>query len=352
MKFIFLMLFILNKAYSYDCESEVIAREYKPQYAKMFSISYYKNFKIIQSGSDRFIATEYPLLKCSTKLPVIEIPIKRFIATSTTHLAFLKAFDAEKILVAFPGTRYIYNPNLKTKNVKDINYQLNAEELLSLRPDLVMAYSANISSEKRLSDLRKVNIPIVLNHDFEEKHPLARAEWMVFAAAFLGKDLEAQSLFKKIEYNYNKIKKMTGENGVRPYILVGNIQNGKWAACGGESDLAIMIKDAGGVLYFENNSAETQFLSLEKVMSKKASPAIWFTQNMWNEAQIINKDSRYKKFATVKKFNNNKLTNSEGFNDYWETGLFRPDLLLSDLYKIIHSEKDLNSNLIWYKELR
>lgn len=352
MKSIFLILglFTTMTTLAAECESQKSISEYKPHYAKLFSIKYYKDFKIVESNSDRFIVADKKILECTTKLPVISSHVERFVATSTTHLPFLKKFSLEKKLVGFQGVNYIFDPALRSQNIKNINYQINAEELISLKPDLVMAYTANIASGKKLNDLRNLQIPIVLNHDFEEQHPLARAEWIVFSSLFFSKDLEAQKFFKEIEANYLKIKNVAVKT--RPIILVGDIQNGKWATCGAQSDLAILINDAGGTLLLNRQSPETQYFSLEDVLSIKTNPEIWLTQNTWENKSKINSDSRYNRFTKIPVYNNNKLVNAAGFNDYWETGLSRPDLLLKELHSIFHPEKNLNLTSIWYKELK
>lgn len=348
---IFILLFSNSLLFAADCELESKISEYKPAYAKLFSINYYKNFKIVFSGNDKFLVGDKAQIKCTTNLPIISAQVRRLIATSTTHLNFLKTFSAEKILVGFPNVKYIYNPTLRSQSIKDINFQLNAEELIALRPDLIMAYSGNMSSENNIVNLRKLGLPIVLNHDFEEHHPLARAEWLVFTSLFIGKDQEAKKIFNEIATNYKKIKSKTGENGLRPAVLVGDIQNGKWVTCGGESDLGILIKDAGGVLVHNSNAGETQYLSLETALSNPLMATFWLTQNVWTSQRPINEDSRYSSFKSAKKYNNNRKINADGFNDFWETGTSRPDLLLQDLYAIIHMERDHNAKLVWYKEL-
>ena len=342
----------MSQAYSLECESEKVVGQYLPLYAKLFSVKYYKNFKIVESGTDKFIIGDKDKIKCKTELFIISDKSERFVATSTTHLPFLKNFGLEKTLVGFPGVRYIYNPDLKKQSIKDIHFQLNPEELKSLNADIVMAYAANLISEKRIKDLRKLGIPIVLNRDFEEKHPLARAEWMVFSSLFFSKDKEARELFLSIAGQYNNIKTVVMRDmGIRPKVLVGEIQNGKWATCGGESDLAILITDAGGDLLYKNASAETQFISLEKFFSLKPNADIWLAQNTWTSALSKNKDSRYLKVQSKALYNNNNLINKDGFNDYWETGVARPDLLLQDLYAIFYPQKNPNHKLIWYKKL-
>ena len=335
-----------------DCEKEEIQNAYIPHFAKLFKIKYFTNFKIVESMNDKFIVADSLPLKCETKLPIFSSHSKRFIATSTTHLPFLNLFNLETTLVGFQGVSYIFNQKLKDQNPKDINFQLNPEELISLRPDLVMAYTANLSSKKRLQELRKLNIPVVLNHDFEEKHPLARAEWMVFSSVFFSKELEAKKLFKSIEDSYLTTAGISKSKNSIAKILVGDIQNGKWATCGGESDLAILIRDAGGELILNNKSTETQYFSLEKVFSIKEVPAYWLTQNTWMDKGSARKDSRYKKFVDVAAYNNNLRLNDKGFNDFWEKGISRPDLLLKDIFDIINNHSSSQLKLNWYKELK
>jgi iron complex transport system substrate-binding protein len=78
----------------------------------------------------------------------------------------------------------------------------------------------------------------------------------------------------------------------------------------------------------------------------------WLTQNTWKDLTIPKKDSRYKKFITIPVFNNNRELNTEGFNDYWETGMSRPDLLLKDLYNILKNLPASQFKFNWYKELK
>lgn len=348
--FIILALVLTIPVFAQDCESQKVLNEYKPRYAKLFSIKYYKDFKIVKSVNDSFLVKDNKNLDCTTKLPIMSAQVERFIATSTTHLPFLKTFSKEKSLIGFQGVSYIYNPVLRAQNIKNINYQLNPEELIALKPDLVMAYSANLTSEKRLNDLRALQIPIVLNRDFQETHPLARAEWIVFSALFFSKDREAQKIFQDIESNYLKIKSTKKIN--MPIVLVGDIQNGKWATCGGQSDLAILIADAGGTLLLNNPKSETQYFSLENVLTMKTKPTIWLTQNTWNNKNKIASDTRYNRFVGLPVYNNNKLVNSSGFNDYWETALSRPDLLVKELFGIFHPNPNMPDTSMWYKELK
>ncbi|NOT77467.1 MAG: ABC transporter substrate-binding protein [Bacteriovoracaceae bacterium] len=355
--FFLVSLLTMSKALAVNCEDQKIIESYKPSYAKLFKIHYYENFKIVESGraefnskADRFIVTDKKL-NCSTSLPLFKGNSTRFVATSTTHLPFLNFFKLHKTLVGFQGLSYIYDPLFNKQLIKEINFDLNPEELLSLKSDIMIAYPENLRRPERLRELRKLMIPIVLNHDLEEKHPLARAEWIVFMSLFFNKDKEAKKLFNEIAKNYEDLKKDLSTL-LTKNILVGEIQNGRWVTCGGKSDLALLISDAGGKLALNNTSSQTQYLSLEKVLKITTLPEIWLPQNTWADKASMKLDSRYEKFSSITIFNNINRLNQKGFNDYWEGGLARPDHLLMDLAKILHPEKYPQVDMAWYKELK
>lgn len=50
-------------------------------------------------------------------------------------------------------------------------------------------------------------------------------------------------------------------------------------------------------------------------------------------------------------YNNNARTNPAGGNDYWESGVVRPDLVLRDLVKIFHPEL-VEEEFVYYKRLK
>lgn len=60
-----------SQSFALDCESQKIVNEYKPRYAKLFSITYYKDFKIVNSENDRFIVKDNKKLDCASKLPIL-----------------------------------------------------------------------------------------------------------------------------------------------------------------------------------------------------------------------------------------------------------------------------------------
>lgn len=349
-----LILFLLSSRVfgAIDCQAIKPIKIYKPKESKLFWIEYFNGYKILHRGSDQTLLKEKTIpLSCSTKLFTISVPVNRVILTSTTQVASLELLSLEDRLVGFQGKRYIYSERFKLDQIADVSMPLVLEELIKNKSDLVVAYDLNIASDKLLNDMRKLQIPIVLNSDYLENTPLARAEWLIYMASFFNKEVEAEKIYNEIAKNYNEITLKTKNILKRKKILVGDIQNGKWVTCGGKSDLSKLVSDAGGDLVFKSNKSTTERKSLEDLFMIKSPVDIWLTQNNWRDIKNAKEDSRYKKVDTSLVFNINQKINSFGANDYWEMGMARPDIMLLDLASVFYPDKFKNHQLVWYKKL-
>jgi iron complex transport system substrate-binding protein len=335
-----------------DCQKNKPDHTYTPRESKSFSIDYYEGYRILHRGNDQvLLRNKLTKLLCQTHLFQIETPVEKVIMTSTTQLPALELLDVAKSLIGFQGRKYIYSNVFLKEKIIDISLPLIQEELLKIKPDLVMSYDLNISSKKAIVNMRKLNIPLVLNNDYLEQNSLARAEWIVYTASFFNKEADAIKIFDKIVLKYNTVKKMVKSLPKHKKILVGDIQNGKWVTCGGRSDFAQLISDAGGELLLASKRPTIQRRSLEDLYLISAPADVWLTQNNWVNKNELSKDSRYKKINAKKIFNNHQRISTLGANDYWEMGMARPDLLLEDLASILYPELFLKHTLFWYKQL-
>lgn len=348
----FVLLLFNLKIWANDCLSSKPIKTFYPSESKSFFIDYFEGYKVLHRGSDRVLLKNKNLkLNCETSLFVIETPVEKIVLTSSTHLPALLLLNIEDKLVGFQGKKYIYSNRFNREKIFNISFPLVAEELLKIKPDLVMSYETNNSSQETIEKMRKLKLPLVLNDDYKETNALARAEWVIYIASFFNKEENAIKTFHTIVEKYNMIKNIIAKEKLRKKILVGTIQNGKWVMCGGKSDLARLIDDAGGDLFFSSNTAITQSRSLEDLYIAPVVADVWMTQNNWKDLSPIKLDSRYKKIQAKKIYNIHSKINASGANDYWEMGMARPDLMLEDLASIFHPEYFSNHKLIWYKSL-
>ena len=343
------------------------------KYASRFDISYFDRFKKITvneawPGSqdtltyiltgDKDIIEEYQDV---SKVTLIRQPIHKVVCFSTTHLSFLELLELEDRLCGFPTINYIYSEKIRDLalkgRIKDLGpaNDINFESLLSLDPDLVFAFSMG----NELSMVRKIQlagIPLVMNADYLENHPLGRAEWIKFIAAFFNKDQEADSIFRQIEGSYLDTKtKIAGEPS-RPSVFTGVVYGDTWFMPGGKNYGTVFFKDAGGnYVWSENNSESILQLSFESVYEKAGQADYWIGTATYNSLKEIEQaDARYRDFKAFQSgnvFNYSAKISPSGGNAYFEMGYARPDIILKDLAKIFHPDEMRDHQFYFYQKL-
>jgi len=342
-------------------------------YAKGFSISAFENYRKItvlnpwqQSAGNSF---EYYLVDSGKVVPadlngkqVVRTPVKRVICLSTSHIGFLSALNEIPSLKALSGAGFASDTQvikaIADKKIFDVGYDqgINYELILSLKPDLIMAYGVGGEVTGFINKLRDLGLNVILNGEYLEETPLAKAEWIKFVGAFYNKDKDAADYFSKIEKNYITIKEKVQKTKTRPVVLTGLPYKDAWWMAGGHSNLAALIGDAGAeFLWHENTSREAFVVSLEEVVIRSAKADFWINCGIVNTLDdLLATDSRFKAFPQVGKraiFNNNLQMSAGGGNDYWERGVMRPDLILADLVKIFHPECDSGKVFNFYKRI-
>jgi len=127
---------------------------------------------------------------------------------------------------------------------------------------------------------------------------------------------------------------------------------------GGRSYPAQLLEDAGAnYLWGDNESRRSLSLDFEAVYEKAHDAEVWITmRNEWRSiGDVVAEDERYGKFKSVRTgrvFNANARLNEHGGNDYWETGVASPHLVLADLIKILHPDLLPEHELIWFHQLQ
>ena len=373
--FPFLIWGVLSCAPGTKKQSDLTAK------GRMLPVSYARGFTISDHGKFRKITIidpwqqssgvsfEYYLVDRDKEIPaelkgkqIIRTPIRSVICLSTSHIGFLSALKEIPSLKALSGAGYVSDPDVlkavADKKVLDVGYDqgINYELILSLKPDLIMAYGVGGEVTGFINKLRDLGLNVILNGEYLEASPLAKAEWIKFVGAFYNKDQEAADYFSRIEKNYNEIKRKVAEVKTHPIVLTGLPYKDAWWMAGGKSNLAALIGDAGGeFLWKDNLSREAFVVSLEEVVVRSAKADCWINCGTVNNLQeLIATDSRFAAFSQVKKksiFNNNLQMSPGGGNDYWERGVVRPDLILDDLVKIFHPECDSGKVFNFYKRM-
>lgn len=296
---------------------------------------------------------------------------KRIVVLSSTYLPWLADLGLISNVVGVTSKAFVASTDIHKAidagTIAEVGFPASSERVLALRPDLVITYRPVDEEIEGIDKLKSLGLKILELSEFDEQGPLARASWILFLAAAIGdKDAfeKSQLLWNERYQSYERFKKMAQTFPQVP-VLVGSIGENSWSAPAGQSDLAQMIKDAGGSYLWNqeksSSSITQQSIAFEKVLQDAKDAGVWLTQNQWTTRdQILKEDARYQLLGVYQRgevynYSKNKLPGA-GF-DYWETGIARPDLVLRDLILIFHQKhKKLielfpNRNKRWYQKL-
>ncbi|MDD7884886.1 ABC transporter substrate-binding protein [Flavivirga sp. 57AJ16] len=341
------------------------------RYAEGFSITKYKDYKkvVVNSAWPNSNKTfTYFLVNKGKKLPaqdanakIIEVPIKTIVAVSTTNIPALEYLGVDRSLIGFPNTKYICSKKTRERvdngDIRELgnDLELNIELLLELNPDLVMGFSVN-GVHKKLDQIEKLGIPVVLDGAWTEQHPLGKAEWIKFVAAFYNKEKEADSVFKTIEYNYLKAKETAKKIARKPTVMSGSTFKDVWHVPGGKSFLAKYLEDANtDYIWKENNNNGSLHLNFENVLEKAQNVELWIGAGNFDTKKEMLQD--HKGYAFFNAYKNNHVytyTEKKGEKGgllYYELGTLRPDLILKDVIKMAHPELLNDYELFFFKRL-
>jgi iron complex transport system substrate-binding protein len=345
----------------------------KSQYASGFRMEEAAGFRILHTinpwQGSRTVHLQYILTDDPSRIPdslqhnpVITIPVNRVICMSTTHVAMMDALGESNAIVGISGSDYISNPvlryRLETGAVRDVgaDQTLNYELILSLRPDLVMAYGIGSEVSGMVDRLEGLGIPVILNGDYLEDQPLGKTEWIRFVASFFDRDREADSLFRYVSSAYEAYKGLIRGIGVKPSVMTGLPWKDTWYIPGGRSFAAAYIRDAGGTYLWEDlDSREAVPIDLEAIYARASAADIWINCGAAATlAEIGQTDQRLKRFKPVvtgRVYNNNARINPSGGNDFWESGVMAPHIILADLISIFHPEILTDHELVYYTHI-
>jgi len=353
--------------------SAVAIPSFKPEvtHAEYFTIEVKENFKsmiVKNPWEEGDTIVSYVLYPKGTPAPdmkwaefKVPVPIDEVVATSSPHIGFIALLDQLGKITGVADDRYLYNSSVYERVTKGEIAQVgslkdsNLEILLDLSPDLVMRTGIdNVRNED--GRLTEAGIPISYNVEWMETSMLARAEWIKFVGAFFNQDKKADSIFRQVEKGYLDAIALTKDVSFRPAIMSGNNFKGTWYMPSADSYLTKLIADAGGDYYFKNEKATGSLpLSFEVVLDKMIDADYWIGPRAQSLKELEMMDERYKLFKAFKEGNVytfNKRVSENGGNDYWESGMTRPDLILKDVIHIFHPEVLPNHELYYYKRLQ
>lgn len=294
----------------------------------------------------------------------VKIPVERVVCLSSTHLAFVDFIDEIDKVTGVSGSGFISNQRARQLitdgKIVDVGYEnyLSYEVIASLKPDVVFAYGVDGELGKTEAKLNEMGIKLVYIGEYLEHTPLAKAEWAVAIAAFFDKTEAAAEKIKKIETEYSRLKNIAAKTAYKPKVLINAPYRDVWYLPAARSAAVNFLKDAGGEYIFESemqSSRESNPTNIEYAYTKALNADVWINQN--NETDLTQLKQFDVRLANLPVFKNSNVYNSNarltagGGNDFWESGVVNPQIILKDLIKIFHPELLPEHQLFYYRKL-
>ncbi len=348
------------------------------RFARCFTIEYRGTYKRVEvrtpwrNSRESFVYIlaprgASPTVDLQPGAVVIPVPLERMALSSATWTSHFSMLHIEETLVGLAGCAWISTPEvvslIRKGHITEIgdggpgmNQQINMERLTLLKPDAVMVYGTGLPEFDQAPKLVEAGFKSLMNASHMEATPLGRTEWIKFIAAFFNKEAEAERVFDEIALNYEALASKARTVSRRPTVFCNAAWRGTWHMPGGESYNARFLEDAGAhYLWRDDNTPGNIPLAIETVVERAREAEFWIDTGMCRSlAELRGVDDRYGLFASFragKVFNNDARVNPQGGNDYWATGIARPDLVLADLISIFHPELIPEHRRIWYRQL-
>lgn len=341
----------------------------KLSYAQGFAIKYFFGYKqlIVYSPwvKGAVYARYYLVTDSKTKTPSdgtkVQIPLKTLAATSVTHFEFLSLLHELPTLTAVCSPDIVYNAEInrriKAGTITDLGnaFNINVEKTLQMKPGTVMmsGYNQNDPYAVRVS---QAGIPVIFNNEWMETSLLARAEWIKFVAAFYDKEKQADSIFAGIDKRYNDIKAKAAAVKYKPNVMAGSNFRGTWYMPSGRNYMGKLFADAGARYFYANDTTSGSLpLNVETVLKNFSESDVWLNCNFKSLDDLFKADPKHALFRPVKLcrvYNFNKRLLPSTANDFWESAVARPDLLLSDVIAMLHPEILPGYQLVYAEKLK
>ena len=343
-------------------------------HARGFQIKYFKDFKlvnIINPFGGQGDTLQYILQKKGAVMPGnyphaqrIEIPVKSLAAMSSMHIGLLGFLDSEHVLTGLGSLQYVYSPKvielIKAGKIAQVGRDqgLNNEKVIEMRPDLVMTIGNPGGKMDHYHTLKEAGIPVLINSEWVEQTPLARAEWVKLMAALLDKEELVNQKFSQVESEYERLATLALKAAQKPTVLSGLNTKDAWFMPGGSSYMARFFKDAGADYHWTDTPATGSLpLSFEAVYPFALTADYWLNvgfDSRDTRKSIIAQDARYTDFnatRTGKLYSYNRRVSDQGSNDFFESGSVNPHMILADMIRIFHPELLPDHQLVYYKQL-
>ena len=277
-------------------------------------------------------------------------PLERVVALSSAQVGYMLRLGLRDRIVAVGEGRYLVDSVLYARvaagEVAEVGNgpTLSLEKLMAAKPDLVLDFATGGGMDD-YERIGAIGLSLMLTSEWQERTPLAKAEWIKLYGRLFGVESFADSIFEQSKIDYNAARNPSLPAAAQddtlsstkpcPRVLAGMSYGGVWYAPGGNSFTARLIKDAGGCyLWAADTNQDLQF-TLEEIMQIADSADVWVNPGMFATPEdLIAAEPRVKFIKAFKEkrvCQNDGVKGAGGGNDFFESAVTYPAEMLINL---------------------
>ena len=342
-------------------------------YAHGFQIDYYEGYRelrIVDQMAGKADTLYYLLVDSGVAaptdkpgIPVIVTPVRQFAVQSSVHVALADFVGVADRIVGLGNFKYVNSPvvreGIRTGKVKEIGIdsRVNSELLISMRPGLLITMTNPDATAGQYKPVADAGIPVIPDAEWLETTPLGRAEWVKLIGALVNRDDSVAKKFDSVARAYQRLAAIGSAATTKPTVIVNMPFKGTWYVPAGGNYQTQLLHDAGATYpWADTKGANSLSLTFEAVAPVALKADYWLNLGyVDSKNDVLGRDSRYSgfhSFETGALYNFNKRVNDIGSNDYWESGIVNPHLILADLIRILHPGLLPQDTLYYYKQLK
>lgn len=327
-------------------------------------LNLYRHYNNIADTTCFFLApNNNPAPGLEKDCSVIRTPVERIALLHASYIGFFEFCNALNQIKAISEVKYVYHDSIyqsaRRGDLPEVSFgeTLDKEQILALDIDLVITVGWPNSPNKNQQMLEELGIPVLVFSEWQETTLLGRAEWVKIVGALSGKSDQVNAKFDEIVHAYDTLVELAAQASSSPTILCNLPYKGSWYVPGGNSYMSNLFRDAGGAyLWSDDPGTGGLQLDFESVYAKGITADVWINPGTVNSVQgIADSDPRLNDFKSVRSgriFNSTNRIFRNQANDYWESAIIQPHLVLADLISALHPDLLPGHHLVYFKQLR
>lgn len=275
---------------------------------------------------------------------VVRTPLRSALVYSGVHTAMMRELGAIDALKGVCDVQFFTDPEVleavKAGRLADCGSSMapTIERVIEMQPDGILLSPYQDATYGQITTL---DIPIIECADYMETTPLGRAEWVKFYGELLGQRERADSIFQAVEKAYNDLKDKVTQTGEHPKVLTEMVISGVWNVPGGNSYMARLIQDAGGIHpWADDKSTGSLNLDFNQVLAEAHDADVWLIKS-FNIHTYADLKGAYSLNDQFEAFKQRKVYACDtNVTRFYERFPFHPDILLMEYYNLFNGNLD------------